>query len=135
MTHHIPPCFYRISVKALILDQAKRFLLAKEDSGFWELPGGGLDFGENPQSCLKREIFEEMGLTVTYVADHPSYFLTSQNSKGFYIANVLYETRVKDLSFTPSAECVELRFFSKEEALQEKSLFLSVLDFATMYRG
>lgn len=55
-------CFYRISVKALILDSEKRFLLVREDNGFWELPGGGLDHGEEPHACLKRELFEEMGL-------------------------------------------------------------------------
>jgi 8-oxo-dGTP diphosphatase len=44
---NIPECFYRVSVKALILDDKKRFLLIREGNGFWSLPGGGLDFGEN----------------------------------------------------------------------------------------
>ncbi len=44
----IPNNFYRTSVKALILDDKKRFLLLLEKKGLWELPGGGLDFGENP---------------------------------------------------------------------------------------
>jgi 8-oxo-dGTP diphosphatase len=30
----------------------------------WELPGGKVDFGENPEEAIVREIFEETGLTV-----------------------------------------------------------------------
>jgi len=45
----VPDCRYRISIKALILDKDKRFLLVQEDTGLWELPGGGLEFGEAPQ--------------------------------------------------------------------------------------
>ncbi|MBU1246192.1 MAG: NUDIX hydrolase, partial [Patescibacteria group bacterium] len=60
--NNIPNCFYRISIKALIVDDKKRFLLVKEDNGTWDLPGGGLDFGEDAKSCLKREIKEETGL-------------------------------------------------------------------------
>ena len=73
---------------------------------------------------LAREIKEEMGLEVVSINKQPSYFLTSlhiNNQK--WICNVLYETKVKNLEFKPSNECVELRFFTKEEALKEK-LFL-----------
>ena len=33
--------------------------------GTWECPGGKIDFGEQPEDSLKREIEEEPGLTVT----------------------------------------------------------------------
>lgn len=72
----IPNCFYRVSIKALVLDEEGRFLLCREDVGKWELPGGGLDHGESPRDGIIREIKEEMGLEVTSVAEHPSYFLT-----------------------------------------------------------
>jgi hypothetical protein len=32
---------------------------------------------------------------------------------------VFYETKVENFEFTPSKECVELKFFSKEEAEKE----------------
>lgn len=39
MDNPVPNCFYRISVKALILNDEGKFLLTKEDNGLWELPG------------------------------------------------------------------------------------------------
>ena len=129
MLEDIPNCFYRISIKALIYDEQKRFLLIKENNWLRELPGGGLDFWESPQRWISREIQEEMWLEVTSVAEHPSYFFTSKSRKGVYIANVLYETTVKNLDFTPSEECVEIKFFSKEDARLENNLYPNIQDF------
>jgi 8-oxo-dGTP diphosphatase len=33
-------------------------------AGQWTLPGGGLDFGEDPADGMVREVFEETGLSV-----------------------------------------------------------------------
>ena len=32
--------------------------------GHWTLPGGGIDFGEDPEDAVVREFIEETGLTV-----------------------------------------------------------------------
>lgn len=39
MENNISPCFYRISIKALILNEEKKFLLVKNENGIWEYPG------------------------------------------------------------------------------------------------
>ncbi len=127
-----PNCFYRISIKALVLNEEKRFLLSKEDNGFWELPGGGMEFKEKPQECLKREIMEEMGVQTTFIAEKPAYFLTAIGMSGIWVSNVIYLTRLKDLNFTPSRECVETKFFTKEEAGQ-KDIYRSVQEFIKLY--
>lgn len=109
--------YYRVSIKGVAIDETGRFLLSKEDNGKWELLGGGLDHNENPIDCLRREIYEETGLEVTYISPSPKYFTTSPRIEGdTYIANVIYEIKLNNLNFTPSDECVELRYFNLEEA-------------------
>lgn len=34
-----------------------------DSPGMWTLPGGGLEFGEDPEVGMRRELFEETGLT------------------------------------------------------------------------
>ena len=129
----LPNCFYRISIKALILDETReKFLLVQEDNGQWEFPGGGLDLGETPFEGLKRELKEEMGLETTWVSSLPSYFLTDVTSKGTPYANVFYEVKLKDLDFTPSEECVALKFVSPGEVKDLKA-FGNVIKLAEMF--
>ena len=110
------PCFYRVSVKGIVIDDQNRILLARENDGTWDMLGGGLDHGENPIVCLKREIQEETGLMVTKVWPEPKYFITAhKTSNNIYVANVVYQIELANLDFTPSDECQELAFFSLDE--------------------
>lgn len=70
-----------VGVGALIINDEGRFLLglrgkkAKNEQGKWEIPGGGVEFGETLQQALKREIKEEIGIEIEVisllqVADH-----------------------------------------------------------------
>ncbi len=132
-TLNIPDCYYRISIKGLIFDDQGKFLLCRENVWKWELPGGGLDFGEDPREWLIREIREEMGLEIISIEEKPSYFFTCfQNGK--WRANVIYKVRTKNLNFTPSDECEEIGFFTVEEALK-LPLFDNVKEFCKHYKG
>jgi len=114
----IPNCFYRVSVKALVLNETRdKFLLCKQEGGRWDLPGGGLDWDVTPQEDLPRELMEEMGLKATYIANNPSYFITGRSTTHpeIRIAHILYETKLENLNFTPSDECIEVRFVNKDD--------------------
>lgn len=73
-----------IGVWGLITDKKQRILLVQRHQpddpkwdGLWNLPGGGVLFGETPQKALKREIKEEVGIDTKAISDEPfvnSYF-------------------------------------------------------------
>lgn len=134
--NEIPNCYYRVSVKALILNETRdKFLICEEENGVWELPEGGLDWGATPQEDLPREISEEMGLKVLWVADNPSYFITSQTLiRKQWIVNVLYETELENLNFTPSDECVNIKFVDKND-LRDITFFPAVQKLAEMFKS
>jgi 8-oxo-dGTP pyrophosphatase MutT (NUDIX family) len=53
-----------VSLKAVIVWNGRIPLLQNERDE-WELPGGKLELGEDPRSCLAREIEEELGWLAT----------------------------------------------------------------------
>ncbi len=132
MTNNVPDCYYRISIKALIKNEENKILLIQEDTGLRELPWGGLGFGETAQEGLHRELLEEMWLEALHIAKKPSFFFTRQE-KWCRKSNIVYETTLKHLNFTPTQECVAIRFFSPQEMmLQQDSLYHNVQMFANL---
>jgi mutator protein MutT len=54
---------WAVSVKGVVYD-GSHVLLARNDRGEWELPGGRLEPDETPEQCVEREVLEETGLQV-----------------------------------------------------------------------
>jgi 8-oxo-dGTP pyrophosphatase MutT (NUDIX family) len=55
---------FGVSVKGVLVRDG-RVLLLKNEREEWELPGGKLELGEEPEVCVAREITEETGLPAT----------------------------------------------------------------------
>lgn len=116
----IKECYYRISAKALIRNSEWKFAMSKEHTWKWDMPWGGIDHGETPHEALKREIMEEMWLSVTKISPQPIYSFLTESS---WIASpkrplclLIFETEVEDFEFTPSDECMEIAFVNTKEA-------------------
>ena len=122
-----PNAFYRVSAKGLCIRDGKALLVHDytgrsntDPSPEWELPGGGLDFGESFTEALRREVKEEMGLEVVRIEEKPAYIWTTKHGTGrgmewYWVCTVIFRFDVADLNFTPTEECREMRFFTKED--------------------
>ncbi len=55
---------FEVSLKAFIMQDGRALLVQESDTGYWELPGGRIDVGEerlDHAAILAREIAEELG--------------------------------------------------------------------------
>jgi 8-oxo-dGTP diphosphatase len=107
--------------------------------GIFELPGGHIDFGEDPVSGLKREIAEELGMEVE-VGD-PFFVFTYVNKiKGSHSIEVIYFARfVNNLSdITLNLEDhSEFGWFAESELAKviEENKGLSDIEIQAMRKG
>ena len=117
-----PASFHRVTIKGLCVRDGKLLMVREADSlsGKWELPGGGLDFGEDFRTGFEREVSEEMGLRVAKMSEQPLYAWThryenKRKMDWFYSLILAFRVEFEDLHITPSLECEAIEFFSIDE--------------------
>ena len=126
--------FYRVSIKALIINEDK-ILLIQEADGRWELPGGGLNYNETINQALKRELKEEFGATVNKVDKNPIYIWTQEREKKglkYHCLFLGYRVQLKKFKFRESAEAINYGFFNKKE-MDKINLHVNLLNFYKIF--
>jgi ADP-ribose pyrophosphatase YjhB (NUDIX family) len=99
-----PVQFTRVAAYALCRDDAQRILLVRiapgdPEPGSWTLPGGGLEFGEDPRAGVLRELDEETGLSGEIVGlagvDSRSYDPSvTRSGRAVHAIRIVYRVRI-----------------------------------------
>ena len=110
---------YRVVVKGLVRDQSGKLLFVQERSDSWDLPGGGLEHGENIVEALIREFQEELGVDITIDSDRPRIIPTWNTKFDDPVLIITYEVA---LLTTPclTDEVSNVSYFDIHEIKQEK---------------
>lgn len=109
--------FYRVSLKALIRNDKNEILMVSEYEPLnMSLPGGGMDYGESPHECLKRELQEEIGLTSDFtesVFDVQTKYRETRG--GWWLMWIVYEIHYDELNFSIGKDGLAVQWVNVDE--------------------
>lgn len=112
-------CTYRVTVKGLVWDETGRLLFVRERGDTWDLPGGGLEHGEEIFEALRREFREELKVEIEIINTSPIVIPTWHEKFDDPVLILAYQVR---LLGQPQAteEVEELRYFNTAEIATHK---------------
>jgi ADP-ribose pyrophosphatase YjhB (NUDIX family) len=115
---------FQVFVAAVILDDERNILLVKatyQRFHPWGLPGGSLEYGEQPEEAVIREVWEETGLHICIER------LLLINSWMPDRVGMYYLCKITGGTFYPSDEVSEFSFFSLDNLPDVKSVDRAML--------
>lgn len=114
----------RPGVYGITFDALNRIALVKVPYGY-HLPGGGIDPGEDHETCLKREFLEETGYDVSVeslIEISTQYTFSGKHENYYALIGHFYVATMLDNRTTPQEPDHELVWLSVDEAVRLLSL-------------
>ena len=101
-----------------VIEGPKGILLALRNhspfEGFWCLPGGHIEFGEEVEAALYREIREETGLSIT-THRFLGYFTEYLPELDWHAVALMFVVQAEGKEIRQESEVKELRWFGRSE--------------------
>lgn len=114
MSGKYPSTFYRVSLKAIIRNEADEVLVVKENGSQWTLPGGGMDHGESVHEALKRELYEEVLIDMPFsetLIDSESLYLEKREA---WLLWLVFKVEVENLHYDLGRDADEVAFMNPD---------------------
>ena len=108
---------YRLPIKSIIFNDIGEILFVKESGrDWWDLPGGGMDHGEDIKTAIAREMKEEVNLTgdFTYRIVHVDDPAELKNAKVLQV-RLIFIIKPEIMDFSPGDDGDEVAFISLEQ--------------------
>ena len=93
----------------------KRIHNDKRFHGKWQFPGGGLEFNENIEECLVREIKEELGIEIKKYTFMPKIFEVVRKDWHGLLAVFLCEAPSDNINIVIDGEASEYGWFALDQ--------------------
>jgi len=89
-----------VRVYGLVINKSAQILLSDEylfDRRMTKFPGGGLEYGEGPEDCIKREAFEELGQDIEIIKHFytTGFFQRAQFFENHQLLSIYYRIRLR----------------------------------------
>jgi 8-oxo-dGTP diphosphatase len=110
----LPSPFYRVALKALVLNDQSHLLVVQTPDGLWEIPGGGWEFDEDMAQCLEREFSEELGVQNITMGD-VAFVYRAKAVRGYMQMRIAVRVTLHDVNLTHGVDMQAAKFVSKEE--------------------
>ena len=107
-------------VAAIIIKNKKILLVTGYEEKFYWTPGGKIEGKESHESCLKRELFAELGIKPTSIRHYAKFTLPNE-IKGIEQVNHYYLVQCNG-KIRPGSEVTKVIWYSKQNFLSKNPL-------------
>ena len=112
-----------ILVRAIIQNKGKILVCQKVGKGYYFFPGGHLEFGESTKEALKRELREELGLSIkkcSFIGGSEHLFV--EDDKKYHEINFAFEVLANKINTKSKENHLQFFLIDKKQLTKEKVL-------------